>query len=67
MTHSVPKPENEYHCQNADVWHSNWILNPQNQMCYLFGRNSVDDGSSLWIHFPQSDKYCKDHNDAVFL
>ena len=62
MIHSVPKPTNQYHCQNADAWHSNWILNPQNQKCYLFGRNSVDDGSNLWSHFAEADQYCKDQS-----
>ena len=59
MIHSVPKPTNEYHCHNS-VTLSNWVLNPQNQKCYLFGRNSVNNGSSLWLNFSQADQYCND-------
>ena len=58
MIHSIPKPTNPYHCQNDDYWKSNWVLNPINNKCYLFGRNSVIDGEGLWTFFDEADEYC---------
>ena len=36
-------------------------------MCYLFGRNSVVNGSSLWLHFPEADEYCEDRGGKLLV
>ena len=61
MIHSIAKPIQQYHCQNLDIWHTNWILNPANNYCYLFGRNA-ENGTSLWIHFQEAEDFCKTQN-----
>ena len=62
MFHTVPRPTEDYYCQDTEGWQNLWVLNPYNKKCYLFGRNDPEDGSSLWVNFTAADSFCQKQN-----
>ena len=59
MLHSADKPLNDHHCPDSGHWASDWTLNPDNNKCYLIGRKSIDDGSSISGNsFTAAREYC---------
>ena len=62
MIHAVPRPTEDYYCQDTSGWQNSWVLNPYNKKCYLFGRNDPETGANLWVNFTEAADFCNKQN-----
>ena len=58
MIHEIEKPVADSHCRETGTWEAKWVLNPSNDKCYLIGKKSILDGSSLSGNYTLSKEYC---------
>ena len=41
MIHSIEKPTYDHHCRDEAEWHTEWVLNPNNNKCYRIGQDNI--------------------------
>lgn len=60
----MPKPTEQFHCPPDPDEKTSFRLNPLNQKCYIFAKESIY-GGNLWKTPDFADEYCKNYSSQV--